>query len=312
MALLCLMCGAGVGVASGQERAEKWKEFAPKGAGFAALFPEKPKELERVVKAGELPLVARDYRAKGAGEYAVMYFDVPVPAGDEKLMREMLDGLRGFAVGELEGTLLGEKEIKLEGYRGRLLEVSLGKNSVARVMLLLTGNRVYRVSATMSASEAAAYGATAKAAASGGSTASAGAVKSPAEIFFESFKLVPIDKLLLGEVDRYLLQDPAPAQDKLRPNDDIHYGGMLEGKAVSLPKPHYPPEAMRDHVTGHVRVKLLIDEEGKDIAAQAETGPKVFHSPCEKTARLARFTPTLIDGKPVKVLGFITYSFYAQ
>lgn len=299
MALLCLVYGAGGGVAGGQGKVEAWREFAPKGAGFAALFPGRPKEVERLIKAGELPLVARDYRAKGVGEYAVMYFDAPVPANDEKLLREMLDGLRALAVGELEGTLLSEKEIKVEGYQGRLLEVSQEKGSVARVMLLLAGNRVYRVSATMPA------------AAAGSSEGSADA-RGAAERFFASFKLVPIDKLLLGEVDRYLLQDPAPAQGQLRPNDNIHYGGMLNGKAVSLPKPAYPPEAMRDHVTGNVRIKLLIDEEGKVIAAQAESGPSVFHSPCLKAARQARFTPTLINGKPVKVIGFITYTFIAQ
>ena len=56
-------------------------------------------------------------------------------------------------------------------------------------------------------------------------------------------------------------------------------------------------------------MKVIVDEEGKVIAAQAVSGHPLLQAAAVKAAREARFTPTLLDGKPVKVQGVITYNF---
>jgi outer membrane biosynthesis protein TonB len=46
-------------------------------------------------------------------------------------------------------------------------------------------------------------------------------------------------------------------------------GGVLNGKAVSLPKPEYPETAKAAGVEGVVKVEVTIDENGTVESAQA-------------------------------------------
>jgi len=86
-------------------------------------------------------------------------------------------------------------------------------------------------------------------------------------------------------------------------------GGVLNGKAVSLPKPGYPDAARGTGITGKVIVEITIDELGNVMSAQAIEGPTVLQFAARAAACGAKFTPTLLKGKPVKVSGKITYNF---
>jgi TonB family protein len=85
--------------------------------------------------------------------------------------------------------------------------------------------------------------------------------------------------------------------------------GVLEGKAVSLPKPSYPPMARQIRLQGTVTVQVLIDESGKVISATAISGHPLLIAEAQKAARQARFLPTTLSNQPVKVTGVITYNF---
>ena len=65
-------------------------------------------------------------------------------------------------------------------------------------------------------------------------------------------------------------------------------------------------------MTGMVEVEVVIDLNGKVISAKAVKGPSILASAAEMAAKLARFTPTLLSGQPVKVAGIITYNFSLQ
>lgn len=84
---------------------------------------------------------------------------------------------------------------------------------------------------------------------------------------------------------------------------------VLNGKAVSLPQPRYPAQARAAHVSGVVAVWVSIDESGKVISASAVTGHVLLRSVAVEAAKLARFTPTMLNGQPIKVIGIITYNF---
>ncbi len=88
--------------------------------------------------------------------------------------------------------------------------------------------------------------------------------------------------------------------------------GVVEGKALSLPVPVYPFFAKSAHVTGEVAVRVLIDESGAVIHACAVEGPKALMKTSEAAAYRARFSPTLLEGKPVQVIGKVTYRFKNQ
>ncbi len=88
-------------------------------------------------------------------------------------------------------------------------------------------------------------------------------------------------------------------------------GGVVNGKAVSKPQPVYPREAARDRAEGTIVVAILVGETGVVLSACAETGEGhlALKRSSESAAYSARFTPTLVNGKPVKVKGVITYRF---
>jgi TonB family protein len=107
-------------------------------------------------------------------------------------------------------------------------------------------------------------------------------------------------------------------------------GGVLNGKAISLPKPEYPEAAKAARVGGLIRVDVLINENGEVSEAVADlydqhevrdaSGQKLPQAPAdpylreaaEAAARLARFTPTVLSGTPVRVKGSIIYNFVAD
>lgn len=86
-------------------------------------------------------------------------------------------------------------------------------------------------------------------------------------------------------------------------------GGVLNGKAVSLPKPAYPPAARAVNAEGSVSVQVLIDEEGNVVSANAVSGHPLLRAASVEAARGARFSPTRLMDQPVKVSGVITYNF---
>jgi protein TonB len=89
-------------------------------------------------------------------------------------------------------------------------------------------------------------------------------------------------------------------------------GGVLNGKAISLPKPAYPAIARTAHASGTVVVQVVIDENGNVISAHAVSGHPLLQGVAVSAARSARFSPTKLSGQPVKVTGVITYNFVAQ
>ena len=86
-------------------------------------------------------------------------------------------------------------------------------------------------------------------------------------------------------------------------------GGILNGKAISLPAPLYPEIARRARTTGLVVVEVMVDVTGRVISAKAVDGPTMLQGVSETAARQARFSPTLLSGQPVRVFGQITYNF---
>ena len=101
---------------------------------------------------------------------------------------------------------------------------------------------------------------------------------------------------------------PPPKPSPPKPTAPIS-GGVLNGKAISLPKPSYPPVAKAARQTGTVTVQVTIDENGSVISARAVGGPPLLQAAAVQAAYGARFSPTKLSGQPVKVTGVITYNF---
>ena len=85
--------------------------------------------------------------------------------------------------------------------------------------------------------------------------------------------------------------------------------GVLVAKVISLPKPAYPSMAKAIGAEGSVAVQILVDEQGSVISAQAVSGHPTLVAAAKQAALQARFTPTVLNGQPVKIQGVITYNF---
>jgi len=112
-----------------------------------------------------------------------------------------------------------------------------------------------------------------------------------------------------GKVE--ISDEPPPPPPKPTPHAPIS-GGVLNGKAVHLVQPPYPPIARSAHASGQVVVQVLIDENGNVVAAHATSGHPLLQAAAVNAARSSKFTPTKLSGQPVKVNGVIIYNFVAQ
>ena len=122
----------------------------------------------------------------------------------------------------------------------------------------------------------------------------------PARELFE----VPADYKVQGP--------PGPSSIGMKGPVEGVSGGVLNGKAITLPPPEYPAIARAAKASGNVTVEITIDEEGNVIAARSVSGHPLLQSAAVTAARQARFTPTKMNGQAVKVNGVLVYAFAAQ
>ncbi len=106
--------------------------------------------------------------------------------------------------------------------------------------------------------------------------------------------------------------DPKPVEIDLikgKPIAEMINAGIINGKAVSLPKPNYPAEAKAHRDGGKVSIQVILDEQGKVLRAGAIDGPPRLQYASREAACGARFAPTTLEGKSVKVSGILHYMF---
>lgn len=85
--------------------------------------------------------------------------------------------------------------------------------------------------------------------------------------------------------------------------------GVVNGKALSLPKPEYPPAAKAAKIKGAVRVAVVVGKNGLVISASAISGHPLLRASSVAAARKAKFAPTRLSGQPVEVSGVIVYNY---
>ena len=67
--------------------------------------------------------------------------------------------------------------------------------------------------------------------------------------------------------------------------------------------------AKQTRTSGDVVVEVIVSETGDVMSARAVSGNPLLRDAAVKAAAGWRFTPTLLGGKPVKVIGTITFAF---
>ena len=123
--------------------------------------------------------------------------------------------------------------------------------------------------------------------------------------YFKTFEQAKADIDFLASV-----KDLDELQEILNTDEpDILSAKNISVKATSLIKP-FSKELKKLKIKNNVKVFVVVDESGRVIKAKAFCAKNtILARLSEQAAMLSRFTPGVIDGKPVKVKGVITYSF---
>lgn len=87
---------------------------------------------------------------------------------------------------------------------------------------------------------------------------------------------------------------------------------IINGKARRLVKPTYPPAARAVRASGAVGVQVTVDELGTVVSARPVGGHPLLRAAAVKAAFESKFSPTTLEGYPVKVVGVVVYNFTAQ
>ena len=104
-------------------------------------------------------------------------------------------------------------------------------------------------------------------------------------------------------------QAPAPTAAALPPDGKPLEVGSLLPKAAQTVQPTYPPTARAARISGRVTVFLMLDEKGAVASVERTDGPEILRRAAEDAARRWKFRPTVINGQPVRVSGFINFNF---
>jgi len=86
--------------------------------------------------------------------------------------------------------------------------------------------------------------------------------------------------------------------------------GVINGKAIDLVRPEFPPTAKAVSVSGSVFVDVLIDACGRVVAARSRRGHPLLVPASVKAALASTFEPVTIGGNPMQVTGIIVYQYF--
>lgn len=114
------------------------------------------------------------------------------------------------------------------------------------------------------------------------------------------------------EIEMYISyrfdKEGKPLRQRL-PSEGLVERGVLQGRVKHLAKPEYPASAKASRIAGAVPVEVLVDTDGKVIAAAAAGGhPRLQHNAVVAACR-SSIEPVALSGVPVQVSGVITFSF---
>jgi hypothetical protein len=126
-----------------------WKEFTSGEGRFSILLPRTPRQTTETVDTPVGEIDEHSFTViHGNITYIVSYSDYPqnvLSTGDPQAI---LDSFSDSAVTSIEGRLLSERSISLNGYLGRELKIKIADDpdtTIAQIRIYLVGNRLYYI-----------------------------------------------------------------------------------------------------------------------------------------------------------------------
>ena len=315
-----LLVSLAAAAAAAQQYTRVWLRVTPPGEEFSVHFPEPNFRIRRELPfGGGVMLHPASFEIRHRGALLSVLSFKKSEAGTPKSLDEFVKGLR-HALGENTGgsraDMVFEQEVKLDGRDGRQFRLTVGEDT-GSARAFETEGHFYVVLAYGGREGASAvqhfhnsFGFDQSAAERYPLSEQADVLRSPVKPPDPLWRVAGGQSLVLG-TDKEGRQDPS--HQVMRPGDGkMVSGGVLNGKAIVKPTPVYPPIAKAARAQGTVTVQILVDEEGYVISADAVSGHPLLQQSAVFAARQARFTPTRLEGQPVKVSGVVTYNYVLQ
>jgi len=79
--------------------------------------------------------------------------------------------------------------------------------------------------------------------------------------------------------------------------------------AHTKPQPEYPPVAKQLKIQGRLELEISIDGAGSVESVKVLTGNPALTGTAVNTLKRWRFEPILADGKPVRAVAILSFSF---
>jgi hypothetical protein len=143
--LVLISIAAGSACLHADDQAE-WKEFTSKEGHFKVVMPGTPKQQQFDTESdfGKGVLHMNSVQA-GKTIYGANYCDFPAEIRKAPI-KKVYDSSRDGAVANLEGKLVGEKEITLGKYPGREIQIEVaGGKQLFRARVFLVEQRLFQV-----------------------------------------------------------------------------------------------------------------------------------------------------------------------
>lgn len=311
LCICALLVSLAATAVAAQQPTRRWYRVAPEGELFAAHFPEPNYRIRRELPFGNgVTLKPASFEIAYDGTFFSVLSFAKSESATPKSLKLFVKGFQN-ALGK-SAVMTFEREVKLDGHDGNQFQLKVeGESGSARVFetekqfyVVLTYGRAeaadiaehFHASFTLDPSAA-------------DRTPNEPVRGTPSTV--AARKLAPLWPVAGGGGsigDRDTTGAP-PSSSPDRAGKTIISGGVLNGKAIAKPQPLYPPLAKAARAQGTVTVQIVVDEEGYVIHAAAVSGHPLLQQAAVFAARRARFTPTTLEGQPVKVAGVITYNF---
>jgi hypothetical protein len=125
----------------------EWKVFHSKEGNYEVQLPGSPQENRNSVKTsvGTVYVVLAILEVKKHEGYYVGFSELPEAVIKSETEDRRLDNARDGAVSNSRGKLKSEKQIKLDGHKGRELEIEVDGKTLIRARLYHVNNRLYQV-----------------------------------------------------------------------------------------------------------------------------------------------------------------------
>lgn len=282
-----------------------WKEFAPLEGRFSVLMVGIPKYRTQEVVSGTDKVVRHIYTAGSVNaNYLVMFADLSSYPKAPESIREVLDvGRDTLLADSKDKTVLSEKEMTVTGHIARDLLVD-GGTKFYRVQFFYAGGRLFQLELETPTNVAFKTGRP-----SNDSHDWTDLYRSMCEKFFGSFKLLtvtPPGGAVISTPYSNPITHSGDTETELKAQVS---GGILNGRAITMPLPKYPADARAAGASGEVGVRVVFDESGKVIWAKAVSGHQLLRAAAENAARRTTFRPVTLSGQPMKVSGVLLYKF---